>query len=355
MIEEFDVILPDGRTLHGYDSGTGALPVVWHHGTPNIGAPPAPLFETAARLGIRWLSFDRPSYGPSTPLPGRTIATAAAFTAAVADARGVGRFAVLGHSGGGSHALACAALLPGRVTAAAAIAPVAPFDPFRRPAPSSPPGATPSRPAGRSPSSAASASPPAASSAGADSSSPPSSAVPPSPGSSAPGLTPPPSTSPAPGGSSLPGPAIAPGWFAGMASGGVAALSAAVEGREARLAFAETDEGDPSAFTDADLAMFDGPWGWFGGIVEAALAGGPDGQVDDDVAYVNPWGCDPATIRCPVLLVHGAADRMVPASHSAWLAGHIPGAELWERPGDGHISVLTAAPDALRWLAGRFD
>ncbi|MET7397923.1 alpha/beta hydrolase [Dactylosporangium sp. NPDC005572] len=323
MIEEFDVILPDGRTLHGYDSGTGALAVVWHHGTPNLGAPPAPLFEAAARLGIRWLSFDRPSYGPSTPLPGRTIATAAAFTAAVADARGVGRFAVLGHSGGGSHALACAALLPGRVTAAAAIAPVAPFDPFRLPDPASPSGAGSPRPARRPSSSAASGAPRPA--------------------------------EPSSTGASRSGPDIAPGWFAGMAAGGVAALSAAVEGREARRLFAETDEGDPSAFTEADLAMFDGPWGWFGGIVEAALAGGPDGQVDDDVAYVTPWGCDPATIRCPVLLVHGAADRMVPASHSAWLAGRIPGAELRERPGDGHISVLTAAPDALRWLAARFD
>ncbi|GGM84197.1 alpha/beta fold hydrolase [Dactylosporangium sucinum] len=292
MIEEFDVILPDGRTLHGYDSGTGVLPVVWHHGTPNIGAPPAPLFETAARLGIRWLAFDRPAYGSSTPFPGRDIASAAGFAAAVADARGVGRFAVLGHSGGGSHALACAALLPGRVTAAAAIAAVAPFDPFRRPA----------------------ASPPAP----------------------------------------VVGPVVAPGWFAGMAPGGVAALSAAVEGREARRAYAETDEGDESAFTQSDLAMFDGPWGWFGGIVEAALRNGPDGQVDDDVAYVRPWGCDPATARCPVLLVHGTADRMVPASHSTWLAGRIPGAELRERPGDGHISVLTAGPDVLRWLADRF-
>jgi len=48
--------------------------------------------------------------------------------AAIADALGLGRFAVLGHSGGGPHALACAALLPARVTAAVSVSAPAPFD-----------------------------------------------------------------------------------------------------------------------------------------------------------------------------------------------------------------------------------
>jgi pimeloyl-ACP methyl ester carboxylesterase len=118
MAKELDLILDDGRTLHAYDTGErgdGRLPVVWHHGSPNLGRPPEPLFPAADRLGIRWVSYDRPGYGGSTPNPGRSVASAATDVARVADALGVDRFAVMGHSGGGPHALACGALLPDRV------------------------------------------------------------------------------------------------------------------------------------------------------------------------------------------------------------------------------------------------
>src|SRR3712207_8757159 len=49
MGTESDLELGDGRTLHAYDAGgeDGRLAVFWHHGSPNIGAPPAPLFSTA--------------------------------------------------------------------------------------------------------------------------------------------------------------------------------------------------------------------------------------------------------------------------------------------------------------------
>lgn len=114
MVTQADLELRDGRTLHTYDAladgGDARLTVVWHHGTPNLGAPPEPLFPAAARLGIRWVSYDRPGYGGRRPHPGRDVASAAAEVASVADALGIGRFAVMGHSGGGAHALACAAL-----------------------------------------------------------------------------------------------------------------------------------------------------------------------------------------------------------------------------------------------------
>jgi pimeloyl-ACP methyl ester carboxylesterase len=117
--------------LHVYDTGTkeadGRLTVFWHHGTPNIGAPPKPLFPAAARLGIRWVSYDRPGYGGSTPSPGRDVASAASYTASVADALGIGGFAVMGHSGGGTHALACGALLPERVLGVVSVSGLAPF------------------------------------------------------------------------------------------------------------------------------------------------------------------------------------------------------------------------------------
>ena len=131
MFTEIDLKLGDDRTLHAYDTGADDaddhLVVIWHHGSPNIGAPPQPLFAAADRLGIRWVGFDRPGYGGSTPRPGRNVASAAADAAAVADALGVDRFAVMGHSSGGSHALACAALLPKRVLGVVVVGGMAPF------------------------------------------------------------------------------------------------------------------------------------------------------------------------------------------------------------------------------------
>jgi len=131
---EFDVALADGRTLHAYDTGGGPgsapddrLPVLWQHGTPNIGAPPAPLFPTADRLGLRWVGHDRPGYGGSTTQPDRHIASVARDVAAVTDALDLDRFAVVGHSGAGPHALACGALLADRVAAVVSISGPAPY------------------------------------------------------------------------------------------------------------------------------------------------------------------------------------------------------------------------------------
>jgi pimeloyl-ACP methyl ester carboxylesterase len=131
VVTETDLELGDGRTLHAYHTcahdAAGRLTVFWHHGSPNIGAPPEPLFSTADRLGIRWVSYDRPGYGGSTPRPDRDVASAAADASSVADALGIDRFAVMGHSSGGSHALACAALLQERVLGVVVVAGMAPF------------------------------------------------------------------------------------------------------------------------------------------------------------------------------------------------------------------------------------
>jgi len=264
----------DGRLLHFYDHHGGRA-VFWLHGTPNIGPPPEPLFADAQRLGLRWIGYDRPGYGGSTEHPGRTLASSAGDIAAIADHLGIERFAVMGHSGGASHALACSAALPHRVLAAVAAAGLAPF------------GAS--------------------------------------------GLD----------------------WFAGMHPAGQASLRAAMAGRPAKLAYEETaPEFDTTLFTDADWAALSGPWSWFDTVVGPAMAGGPAGLVDDDIAYVTLSGADYFRIAAPVLLVHGDQDRIVPASHAEWLARHCPSAQLWRRPDDGHISVLRAAPDALAWLAG---
>lgn len=72
-------------------------------------------------MGVRLIAFDRPGYGKSDRNPGRRVADGAADVCEVADALGLDRFAVLGRSGGGPHALACAALLPDRVTRVAVL------------------------------------------------------------------------------------------------------------------------------------------------------------------------------------------------------------------------------------------
>ena len=71
---------------------------------------------------------------------------------------------------------------------------------------------------------------------------------------------------------------------------------------------------------------------------------GLDGLIDDDVAFVAPWGFDVTQIEAPVLLVQAGEDRSVPTAHADWLLRHCPRSELWLRPRDGHVSILDACP-----------
>ncbi|WP_314146707.1 alpha/beta hydrolase [uncultured Leifsonia sp.] len=121
--------LPDGRALRFFDTGGAddAPVLVWHHGTPQTGAVIAPIAEAAARRGVRVVSAARPGYPGSDPLPGRTVADAAADVIALLDALGVDRFVTAGASGGGPHALACADLAPRRTAAVVTLAGIAPF------------------------------------------------------------------------------------------------------------------------------------------------------------------------------------------------------------------------------------
>ena len=129
---ENDLVLSDGRRLHYYETRAedGTVPplaVLWSHGTPNIGEPPVPLFRAAAERGIRFIGYDRPGYGPSTAAPERTIGSSAEDVATLLDVVGIHRFAMLGHSGGGPHTLACAALLGDRLIAGVDISGPAPY------------------------------------------------------------------------------------------------------------------------------------------------------------------------------------------------------------------------------------
>ena len=275
MLRTVDVPLDDGRVLRAYDSGADAaarLVLVWHHGSPQTGVPLEPVLAAAAARGIRVISYGRPSYGGSSPRPGRDVASAAADVAAVADAFGVERFAAMGASGGGPHALAGAALLPERVTGVVTLAGIAPrTDAFD--------------------------------------------------------------------------------WFDGMRAPG--GLRSALQGREARARYAETEEFDPEQFLPVDFAALDGRWSSLDDDVARSDAFGPDGLVDDDVAFARPWGFELEDVRAPVLLVQGEGDRVVPRRHASWMLSRLPNATLWMRLDDGHVSVLDTVPDAMDWLLER--
>lgn len=130
MVDEVVVPLPDGRELQAFATVArqDAPVVLWHHGTPHTGAPFAPVTDLVRARGARLVTYARPGYGRSTPRPGRSVASAADDVALLADALGLTRFVTVGASGGGPHALACAALLPDRVTAVGTLAGLAPRD-----------------------------------------------------------------------------------------------------------------------------------------------------------------------------------------------------------------------------------
>jgi pimeloyl-ACP methyl ester carboxylesterase len=273
MVTTRELELADGRRLVAHDSGLGdsaeTLTVVWHHGSPQTGTLLEPLVAAATDRNIRLVSYARPSYGGSSPNPGRDVASAASDVRQVVDTLGVDRFAVMGASGGGPHALACAALLPDRVIGAVTFASLAPYtDAFD--------------------------------------------------------------------------------WYGGMVA--PEGLRAALEDREERARYAEVEELDETSFTPADWAALRGIWASLGRDAGEAGAAGPDGLIDDDVAFVRPWGFDVAEISTQVLVVQGGQDRVVPPAHADWLVRNLPSAELWLRPRDGHVSVLDASPVAMDWL-----
>jgi len=103
--------------------------VIVHGGSPSSRWKRPGLVDAMERSGLRLLVYDRPGYGGSTRRPGRTVADAVDDVRALADAHGWRRFAVFGGSGGGPHALACAALLGERVVRCAVLSGIRPADP----------------------------------------------------------------------------------------------------------------------------------------------------------------------------------------------------------------------------------
>ena len=121
------ITMPDGRDLDVLLAGPpGGLPLVIHEGTPIGLVLYPPRVQAAQDRNLRVILTARPGYERSTPRPGRRVVDVAADIAAVLDELGLDTFVTAGWSGGGPHALACAAALPGRCLAAASVAGVAP-------------------------------------------------------------------------------------------------------------------------------------------------------------------------------------------------------------------------------------
>lgn len=272
------VAAADGRSIGvaqwGDPTGT---PVLSLHGTPGSRLGRHPDEDAVRRAGINLITYDRPGYGASDRSPGRRVVDCVGDVEAIVEALGVARFAVTGGSGGGPHALAVAARLPERVALVDCVVGAAPFD--------------------------------------------------------APGLD----------------------WTAGMDAENVEEFGWARQGEPllhanlARLAAEDLERvgADPAkvfsddwqladadreilARNDVQLVMVEsmreafrlGVWGW----------------VDDDLAFLDPWGFNVTEIRVPVTVRYGRQDVMVPAAHGAWLADHVPGANVVVDDKAGHLA-----------------
>ena len=264
---EHRIQTPDGRTLAAAEWGDpSGLPLISIHGTPSGRLSRWRDPSIYAHAGIRRITFDRAGYGPSTRRPGRRVADIAEDVTTIADALGIDRFAVTGRSGGGPHTLACAALLGDRVTRCAAVVAVAPFD--------------------------------------------------------AEGLD----------------------WFAGQTPGNVTEGELALMGEAALRVKLEADRQtmldriasgadntmpDDYEVSESDRIQQAKDREVIGEVLPDALRDGVDGWVDDDLAFVAPWGFDVASIAVPTSLWYGRADTLVPGAHGDWLAAHIPGVEVF--------------------------
>lgn len=120
--------LRDGRILAYHEWGVpDGIPVLRLQGTPGSRYSRYPKPELWERLGLRVIMADRPGYGASTRMPGRSVGSVADDLVELLDHLGIERLPVAGGSGGGPHVLAVAARHPRRVSAATVVVGAAPL------------------------------------------------------------------------------------------------------------------------------------------------------------------------------------------------------------------------------------
>lgn len=275
--ERFLVAARDGRRLEVSAAGPAdGRPVIQHHGTPGSahGFWP-PHVELAVERGVRLIAYSRPGYAGSDRHSGRAVRDCAADAAAIADAIGAERFFTVGGSGGGPHALACAALLGDRVIAAATVAGAAPFD-----------------------------------AEGLD------------------WLEGMGEENHQEIGAAVEGPEKLKEFLAAWEP-----QLRQVRGPDLLEAFGDLVSGADAAVLTGEYAEF------AAGGMRNSMSGGTWGWFDDDLAFIGNWGFDPASIGVPVTVWQGLDDRFVPAAHSRWLAAHVGGADARLLEGQGHLSL----------------
>jgi pimeloyl-ACP methyl ester carboxylesterase len=279
-MERFRVAAGDGRRLDvevdGPDEGEAVL---FHVGTPSAGVVYPELVRAGATRGLRHVSYSRPGYAASDRLPERSVADCIADVEAITDELGIERFYAVGWSGGGPHALACAALLPERTIAAATLASVAPYDAVGL-----------DWLAGMGEENIEEF---AAARAGEEA-------------------------------------------LLAYLQRERASLLAAT-GEDVQAAFGDLiSQVDASVFT-GEFADY------MAAVAHGALAEGVWGWLDDDVAFLGDWGFDLATVERPVAIWQGSEDRFVPYAHGQWLAVNVAGAQARLLDGEGHLSILLGA------------
>ena len=270
--------LSDGRELDVLLGGDhDGHPLLMHHGSPSDSTTFLDWHDDCQSRGFRLISASRAGYAHSTRRADRDIAHAASDSEELLDLLGCGEFSTAGWSGGGPHALACAALLDERCVAAATLAGVGPHGQndldFT---------------AGMGPENVAEFT------------------------------------------AAVAGETALLAWMAEFAE-----PFRHVTGDQIAEAFGGlVPDIDKRALDDgyADAMATE---------VRRALEHGFDGWVDDDLAFTKPWGFDPANISVPVTVWQGDLDLMVPATHGQWIAKHLPTATLRIAKGHGHISLVT--------------
>jgi pimeloyl-ACP methyl ester carboxylesterase len=284
----------DGRTVAYVDGGDpGGYPVIGLHGTPGCRLSRWPDESLYARAGIRYITTDRAGYGRSSRNHGRSVADEPADVLAVADALALRRFSVVGGSGGGPHALACAALLADRLDRVACQSGLAPLG--------------------------------------------------------AGGLT----RSEWVGGM---GEEIAAelAWAEAGEEVLTHEMRKAQQLMEERIA---TDPGSllGTAANATDVGFLERPETLeaFRRIIPEQAVNGVGGSVDDTLAFVREWGFELSTIRVPVLITYGDDDTSLPVAHGRFLAGAVPDALVIETTGGGHFAddPIRDILDTHVWLA----
>jgi pimeloyl-ACP methyl ester carboxylesterase len=278
MVDRVSVAGPRGQLDVEVGGSQDGQALVFHTGTPSGGTMFAPLVDKGAQRGLRHIAYSRPGYASSDRCAGRAVADCALDVAAVADALDIERFFTAGWSGGGPHALACAALLPERVIAAATIAGVAPrfadgldwLDGMGQ----------------------ENLDEVAAAEAGEEQ-------------------------------------------LLGFLEPFREQIMSAT-GTELYAVLGDLlSEVDRSLLTGqyAD---------YLADSERQGLARGVYGWFDDDMAFMRDWGFDVADVSRPVTVWQGAQDRMVPLAHGEWLAAHVPGARARLLQEHGHLSLALA-------------